>query len=61
MDDHSGTSICNAPHKNSKPSFLEIETTHFQSRRSCGQLVTDPSQVPWVLEKVGFETTVKAG
>ena len=44
-----------------KPPVLVIETTHSQYRRCCGQLVTGPSQVPWVLENVGFKTTVKAG
>ena len=33
---------------------LVIETTHYQYRRSCGQL-------PCVFKKQGFQTTVKAG
>ena len=44
-----------------KPPVLVIETTHYQKRRSCVQLVTGPFKVPWVLEKVAFKTTVKAG
>ena len=37
-----------------------IETTHSQKRISCGRQVTGPSQVQWVLVKVGSRTTLKA-
>ena len=43
-----------------KPPVLVIETTHSQERRSCGQLITGPYQLPCVFKKLGFKATVKA-